>query len=244
MSTTPPPSGPGYGTPPPPSDPSGPGPGSAPGWSVGKALNYGLTKFLDNLGQILLAALLLFLASIIGFAIGVPIRAALNNNASGFIATDLSGAIGQFVYIAIVWVVQAAIIRGALDITEGRRFQVSGLFSRLPIGNVLLAGLLVSIITAIGTALFFIPGVIAWFLLLFTPFFVVDRDMSAVDAMKASVGLATKNLGNMLVWVIVGGIVYLLGYCILCIGFIVTGPIVLIGAAYTYKKFTDQPVAA
>ena len=67
--------------------------------------------------------------------------------------------------------------------------------------------------------------------------------MRAVEALKASVRLATHNVGRLLIWIIVGGIVYLLGYCILCIGFVITGPIVLIGAAYTYKKFIGQPVA-
>ncbi len=47
----------------------------------------------------------------------------------------------------------------------------------------------------------------------------------------------------MLVWAIVGFIVYVIGFCILCIGLLVSAPIVLIGAAYTYKKLSGQPVA-
>lgn len=88
------------------------------------------------------------------------------------------------------------LIRGALDITEGRPFRVGDLFGRLNIGNVLLAGLLVAVITAVGTFLCYVPGLIAAFLLLFTPFFVVDKDMPALEAVKASFTLVKDNVGT------------------------------------------------
>lgn len=257
---TPPPSGPDYGTPPPP-PPDGygtptsggygaPPPGDTYGapptgpqeWRVGDAVNYGFTKFVDNIGQIILAALLLLLTWLVASAIGYPIRIAIDHG--DLFTSELASAVALFIDIALVGIVQAALIRGCLDITEGRRFRVGELFTRLPIGNVILASVLVSLITAIGIALFVLPGIIAWFFLLFTPFFVVDRQMSAVDAIKASFTLTKDNLGSMLLWVLVGTIVYLVGFCVLCIGFIVTGPIVLIGATYTYKKLSGQPVAA
>jgi uncharacterized membrane protein len=229
----------------PPGEPTGTHPSAdAPDWSVSNALNYGFTKFVENVGQILLAALLLFVASIIAFAIEFPIRSAITDNDSNLFITDLASAIALFVYLALTGIVQAALIRGTLDITEGRRFRVGDLFSRFSFGKVVVASILVSLIISIGWALFFLPGLIAWFFLLFTPFFVVDRDMSPVDAIKASLALTRDNFGSLLIWVIVATLVYLAGFCILCIGFIVTGPLVLIGATYTYKKFTHQPVAA
>lgn len=248
---TPPPGG--YGTPPggygtpPPGGPYGTAPGGyqqpADDWSIGDALGYGWTKFTQNVGQILLAALLLLIASAIGFGISVPIRNAVDNGDGSFFVLELANALAQIIVTFLTWIVQAAIVRGALDITEGRRFEIGGLFSRINIGNVVIAALLVSIITFVGTLLCILPGIVAWFMLLFTPFFVVDRDLPAVEAIKASFNFTRANLGNMLVWVIVGGIVYVIGYCLCGVGIIVTAPVVLIGAAYTYKKLSGQPVA-
>jgi len=247
--TTPPPPPSGYGTPPPggygappPGEPYAAPPSGPDGYRVGDAVNYGFTKFVDNIGQIILAALLLLLTWLVASAIGYPIRLAIDHG--DFFTSDLASAVALFIDVAVVSIVQAALLRGCLDITEGRRFRVSEMFTRLPIGSVVLASVLVSLITAIGIVLFVLPGIIAWFFLLFTPFFVVDRQMSAVDAIKASFKLTKDNLGTMLLWVIVGTIVYLVGFCVLCLGFIVTGPIVLIGATYTYKKLSGQPVAA
>jgi hypothetical protein len=259
----PPPSGPDYGAPPPPPPAGGygtPPPAGGYGyppsdggysappdgddgkpWSIGNALGYGFEKFSANLGQIVLATILLLIASVVAIAISVPIRTGVDNGT--FFTSELGSAIAQIIITFLTWIVQAAIIRGALDITEGRRFQVSNLFSRLNIGNVLLAAFLVSVITFVGTLLCILPGIVAWFLLLFTPFFVVDKDMPAIEAIQASFRLTVANLGNMILWVVVGGIVYLVGYCVLCIGILVTAPVVLIGATYTYKKFSGQPVA-
>jgi hypothetical protein len=246
----PPPPGGGYGAPPPqPGGYGAPPPGGGYGgpptgpdqWNIGDALSYGWTKFTQNVGQILLAALILLVASLLSFVVAGIIRAAIGDD--NFVMSELSSAVGQIVYSIVLFIVHAAIIRGALDITEGRPFEVGNLFGRLNIGNVIVAGLLVSAIVFVGTLLCILPGIVAWFMLLFTPFFVVDKDLPAVEAVKACFAFTRNNLGNMILWFIVGGIVYLVGYCIICVGVLVTAPVVLIGAAFTYKKLTGQPVA-
>jgi uncharacterized membrane protein len=268
MSTTPP-DGPDYGQTPPsggtyggygdvPPPPNFDKPVPTPSdWSVGDALAYGWKKFQENVGQILLAALILLVASIIAGVISAVLREVLTSSpgyrttsrgleyhsGSGTLTSLFVSGLSEFVFSLVTLVISAAILRGALDITEGRPFQVTGLFSRLNFGNVILAGLLVSVITAVGIVLCVLPGIVAWFMLLFTPIFVVDKNLGPVDAVKAAFQFTRDNLSNMLIWVIVGGIVYLLGFCLCGVGALVSVPVVLIGAAYTYKKLTGQPVA-
>jgi uncharacterized membrane protein len=162
---------------------------------------------------------------------------------SGTFASFLVGAVGQFAFSVITMIISTALLRGALDVTEGRPFQISGLVSRINIGSVVLAGLLVAVITAVGTVLCILPGIAAEFFLLFTPIFVVDKNLAPVDALKASFDFTRNNLANMLVWVIVGGLVYVIGLCLCGVGALVAIPVVMLGAAYTYKKLTGQPVA-
>ena len=88
------------------------------------------------------------------------------------------------------------------------------------------------------------PGLIIGFLTSYSLYFVIDKNMSPVDAIKASIDLCTKNLGNTVIWYIVGGIIAVVGFIVCLVGALVSVPVVLIGTAYTYKKLTGQAVAA
>lgn len=66
-------------------------------------------------------------------------------------------------------------------------------------GSVLIASILVFIIIALGTLLLVIPGIIAGFLLIFTIHYVVDKNLSATEAAKASYRTAADNAGTILV---------------------------------------------
>lgn len=244
-----------YGGPPPP--PAGPG-GDA--WSVGDALSYGWSKFQANVGQIIIAALILLVVGVVAEAIGIVIRLALVHpakcefsstagslhcsNGSGFFVSLLASAVMSALFFAGAQIIGAMIIRGALDVTEGQSFQVSGLFARLDLGKVVVASLITSAIVFVGTILCYLPGVIAAFMLSYTLFFVVDKGLEPVDAIKASFNLVKDNLGNTVLWYIVGAVVALLGVCLCLVGTLVTFPVVLLGSAYTYKKLTGQAVAA
>ena len=62
--------------------------------------------------------------------------------------------------------------------------------------QVVIAAILIAVATAIGTILCYIPGLVVGFLTIFTILFVVDKQLTAVDAIKASFELVTKNFGN------------------------------------------------
>ena len=246
----PPPSGgygappPGYGAPPPSGGYGGPsGPGSEE-WSVGNALGYGWTKFTQNVGTVLLLALLVVVASAVLGGIGTGIDRAIfgtpdpgSLQQTGNTFSSLLGFIGQTVLGAII-------VRGALDLTEGRALDIGSLFGRISWGPVFLLAVLVAIIETIGILLFFLPGIIAMFFLSFATYFLIDQDLSPVDAIKASVTFVWRNAGKALIWAIVAFLVTIVGLCLFCVGILATMPIALIGTAYTYKKLTGQPVAA
>ncbi len=109
-------------------------------------------------------------------------------------------------------------------------------------GQVAIAAVLIGVATAIGSFLCYVPGLIVGFLMMFTLLFIVDKQMQAIDAIKASIKLVTDNLGQTIVWALLAIVVYIVGFVVCCVGLLVAIPIILIGLAYTYRRLQDEPV--
>jgi uncharacterized membrane protein len=260
----PPPAG-GYGAPPPAGGYNAPPPGSygAPpqgvsGWDLGAALSYGWNKFQANVGQIIVAALALLVAMAVLGGIGFGILAALSSDyecrfeddgdyvcdggTGFFLGLILYGLIIALIMIA-AQVIGAGLIRASLDITEGKPFLTSTVFKFDKMGSVIVTSLIIAAATFVGTILCYLPGLIVGFFTSYSLYFVMDKGLAPVDAIKASVNLVKDNIGTALIWYIVGGLVAGAGAIACGVGLLVTIPIFLIGTAFTYKHLTGQPVA-
>ncbi|GEP33776.1 hypothetical protein NSZ01_15440 [Nocardioides szechwanensis] len=260
----PPPAG-GYGAPPPAGGYNAPPPGGygAPpqggsGWDVGSALSYGWNKFQANVGQIIVASLALLVAMAVLGGIGFGILAALSSDyecrfeddgdyvcdggTGFFLGLILYGLIIALIMIA-AQVIGAGLIRASLDITEGKPFLTSTVFKFDKMGSVIVTSLIIAAATFVGTILCYLPGLIVGFFTSYSLYFVMDKGLAPVDAIKASVNLVKDNIGTALIWYIVGGLVAGAGAIACGVGLLVTIPIFLIGTAFTYKHLTGQPVA-
>ena len=91
----------------------------------------------------------------------------------------------------VAQIIVAGLIKGALDTADGKPVSVGGMFEGWDKGKVLIAAIIVSVATAIGTLLCYLPGLIVGFLMSYTIFFVVDRNMEPMDAIKASISFTT-----------------------------------------------------
>ena len=204
MSQTPPPPPPppgGYGSPPPPPEGYGYGgpPAGTPPYSVGTAVGYGWSKFQAHAGQIVIAGLIVFGGIVVLEVLGTLIQRLLLQG-GGLVISLLGSAITSFLFFLAYQVIGAGIIRGALGITEGREFRFDEVLKTDKLGPVVVTSLITSAIVFVGTLLCFLPGIIASFLLSFSLYFVIDRDLAPMDAIRASVELVTQNLGEALVW--------------------------------------------
>ncbi|MFA6299264.1 MAG: hypothetical protein WCS84_07925 [Nocardioides sp.] len=251
----PPPPG-GYGAPPPGAYGAPPQGGS--GWDLGAALSYGWNKFQANVGQIIVAALALLVAMAVLGGIGFGILAAMTSDyecrfeddgdyvcdggTSFILGLVLYGLITALIMIA-AQVIGAGLIRASLDITEGKPFLTSTVFRFDKIGSVIVTSLIIAAATFVGMILCYLPGLIVAFLTSYSLYFVMDKGLAPVDAIKASVNLVKDNIGTTLIWYIVGGLVAGAGAIACGVGLLVTIPIFLIGTAFTYKHLTGQPVA-
>ncbi|WP_300578438.1 hypothetical protein [uncultured Nocardioides sp.] len=231
----------GYGTPPPPGPPAGGGYGGgyggapAPEWRVGDAVSFGWRTFKANLGPILLAMLVLFI---------------VNGAFQGLSSVFGDNVVLTLVFGVLGWVVStvlsAGVIRGALDLTEGRGIRsdfIMALFQPPKLPQVLLLGLINGVLITVGLILCVLPGLVAIVLTAFSVYFLVDRpELDAVGALKASVSLVKDNVGTVLLWLLTCFGLAVAGALACLLGLLVAFPVIYLGSAFTYKHLTGQPV--
>ena len=223
---------PGYGTPPAYGAPAGGGGG---GVAVGDIVGYGWKKFQEYVGQIIVAVLIYFVV-IAAFSF-------LGN----IISSSIDSVIGSLLFTFIQLVVQSAIsiilIRAVLMVVDGKQIDTAALFSSDNLGPYIIGSILISIGTIIGLVLCVIPGLIFLFLTYFWNFFIVDKNMEPVDAIKASIDLIKNNVGTVLAWAVVAIVISFVGIILCCVGYLVAAPVVFIGNAYLYRRLNNEPVA-
>ena len=217
----------------------------ADGFSATDAIGWGWRKFTENVGPILLGVLIVFVVTVV-----TNILAGLASGGGGSpfgpdMEFSVAGFLANIVATAISVVLSAVFARAALDVVDGQPFDFMGAFGRLNFVNVLIAALLVSVIVTIGFILLVIPGLIALFLTYFTTLFVVDSDAeSPVKAIGDSVKLVSSNVGDSLLLALLSILVLIAGAIALLVGLIVAYPVTALAAAYAYRSFRGQPVAA
>jgi len=259
-----PPPAPGYGQAP-------PGYGQAPGAypppvggygppvqasPIGEAYSYGWKKFTQHGGLFIGAALVWFVAAaivlvIVGLVFG-GFGALFDPDGDGMrsifsIALSFGAIILSAATFLIGYLIQAAFIRAALDVTEGRQLSFGDFFTFRDPGPILLTALLLS---GISLVLNIVPvfggllSVVAGFLLLFTFWFVIDKHLSPVDAIKASYQLVTANLSTTLLFYLLTAVVLFAGALLCGIGLLVAVPVALLATAFLFKRLLGDPIAA
>jgi uncharacterized membrane protein len=151
--------------------------------------------------------------------------------------------VGVLVFMVLGALVQSAYLNGVLKIVDGQPVAIGDFFKPRNLGQVLVAGLIVGVLTAIGYALCYLPGIIVALFMMFTYLFVIDRNLGAIDAMKASFDVVKNNFGPAILAFLIAGIIMAVGGFVCGIGVIVALPVAQLFLAYAYRTLTGGPVA-
>ena len=111
-------------------------------------------------------------------------------------------------------------------------------------GPYAIAALIVAAMVFVGTVFCILPGIIVAFMTHFYGYFVIDKNMAPMEAIKASFNLIKDNLGVMVVFYLLSIVVLIAGVIACGIGLIVAWPVVIIATGYMYKRLQGEPVAA
>lgn len=226
-------------------------------FSVGDAFGYGWKKFTENLGPILIAMVVFLLIGGVIYGLQFLVQQATSpettvvSGENGFVVQQSgSGFLGLlisliFSIILFVWnyLIQAAVARGGLAVTEGRPIVLGELLSFNKLGRIILAGIILGALTVVGLILCILPGLIVIFFGSFFVYFILDQDLGAWDSIKASFSFVKDNVGNLLLLYILSLIAVFVGALLCGIGLIVAYPVVYIAYAYAYKVLRGVPVA-
>lgn len=232
---------PGYGPP-----PGAPG-GNGDGYQATEAFGWAWRAFRANAVQLVLATLVV---AAVGFALSL--LSELIAPSPDFVGDDggfeFEGGALLFSFLvqtltgAVSLLATAMLIRGTLDITEGRAFSIGDAFSRVPVLPVIVTGVVISLLTSIGFVLLFLPGLAFAIFSFFALYFVVDRDQSPFTALGSSFTMVGRNFGAALLSGLLAIGVLLLGAIALVVGLLVAVPVTALAASYAFRRFSGQPV--
>jgi uncharacterized membrane protein len=260
----PPPPPPGYGAPPAgyPPQPGFGGPAgdpTAPRFDVGEAAKWAWGKFTQNAVALIVPTLVYGLVLAVFAVIAGVLPAIFGQSTSSTYtnsygetssAIDISYGPASFaimivgyllIFIAAVYM-NAGLLSGILDIADGKPVSIGTFFKARNLGAVFLTALLVALGAVIGSILCIIPGIIFGFLTLFALPFVIDRSLSPVDAIKASIATSRANVGPALLSWLVQYAAILIGEFACGVGIVAALPVSLLIQVYTYRKLSGGQV--
>src|SRR6478736_4887923 len=143
-----------------------------------------------------------------------------------------------FVIIVVLGVI-GYLIQSALTSTDA-----SKVMSTDRLGSYILGAIIVGILTFVGFILCILPGIAVGIFVLFWGYFLVDKGMSPIEAITASLNLVKDNLGPVFIFWLLTILITIAGAIVCGVGLIVAVPVVVIATGYMYKRLQGEPVAA
>jgi uncharacterized membrane protein len=88
----------------------------------------------------------------------------------------------------------------------------------------------------------YFPALIVGYFTQFTLLFIVDKNLAATDALRASFQLCMNNPGPTILWYLLALVTIIAGAVLCLVGLLVAIPVVLVGLAFTYRRLQNDPV--
>ncbi|MDT5349382.1 MAG: hypothetical protein QOH91_2669 [Mycobacterium sp.] len=232
-----------------------------PAFSIGDALSWAWNKFTQNAAALIVPTLAYFVGIGILYGINIAANVALSENTTTTYTDPYSGTTSSHVVstpspaalivglvvdvllVAVAWYMQAAFVSGTLDIADGKPVAIGTFFKPRNLGGFILTLLLVSIGVFLGLVLCIVPGLIFGFLAMFAAQYVVDRSLSPIDAIKASIATVRANIVPGLLYVVVAIAAVAVNFVTCGFGTLVTAPVLALVLTYTYRKLTGGQIA-
>ncbi|WP_369636967.1 hypothetical protein [Nocardia sp. JMUB6875] len=199
---------------------------------VGGALTYGWDRFRLNpvpwVGMVLIGLIAWLVVTLLVNIVQVQ---------------SLSAVILLFAVASlVVWLLQAAMIRGALYETDGTPPDFPAFFGFVNAGNVLITALIVFGLCFVAAIACVFPAVIVGVLCMFALHFVIDQDMNPIAAIQASVRLVIANALHVTLLALAVLIITAVGLLFCGLGLLIAGPVTAIATTYAYRTLTGRLV--
>ncbi|WP_082067842.1 hypothetical protein [Mycolicibacterium llatzerense] len=236
-------------------------PGGAAPFSVGDALSWAWNKFTKNPAPLIVSMLVYGL--VVGVIAGIVEFSALGlaeTSVSSYSADDAGFSysynvtslgpasiailvLGYLVLLVVAATVSSAQYVGLLGIADGQPTTIGSFFKPRYIGPMILLTLIVGVLVGIGSVFCVIPGLIVALFAIFAHPILVDRNLSPIDSIKASIDIVKANVGQVILVWLVAGLIGAAGALACGVGVLVSAPVASLMVVYTYRRLSGGQVA-
>jgi len=138
-------------------------------------------------------------------------------------------------------VIQMGLIRISLRFCDNEKGEFADLFSCFPLFFKYLLGLILyGLIILGGMILLIIPGIIWAIKFQFFSYFIVDKGLGPIEALKRSSAITRGAKWDLFLFGLLLGLINLLGAICLLIGLFATVPTAMVAMAFVYRKLLAQ----
>ncbi len=160
------------------------------------------------------------------------------------ITPDKNSLIAFLISIAS-WILQLLVglglIKIALEVQDHKKTHYSDLFSQSHmIINYFLASFLYGLIVVAGLILLIVPGIIWGIKFQYFSYFIVDKEMGPIEALKASSKITKGSIWNIFLLRILLCLINIGGALLLGIGLLATVPIAMMAEVHVFRKLSTK----
>lgn len=180
-----------------------------------------------------------------GLLLGVTVTSGLVSLTQGYLASSQgnqgwSPVIINFVFWLLQIIVALGYLHIALLLTAKKQARYSDLFSQYRLVlHYLIGSILYGAIVAIGLVLLIVPGIIFAIRMQLWSYFVVDKHLGPIAALRGSWKITHGSAFNLLLFDVLIGLITALGAMLLGFGLLVAVPVTALATAWVYRKLAS-----
>lgn len=151
------------------------------------------------------------------------------------------GSIFHLIDYVLTLIVSMGLIKTVLRFCDNEKGNFKDLFSQYPLFFKYLGGsILYFLIVFAGLILLIVPGIVWGIKFLFYDYFIIDKKLGPIEALKKSSAITKGQKWNLFVFFLIVFAINLIGALALLIGLFVTVPITMVATAFVYRKLSSQ----
>jgi uncharacterized membrane protein len=229
--------------------------------NIGEGFSWAWNKFTQNAVPLIVSALIfgVIVSVVYGIVYGLAFALApssvstYDTSGNGFeystsasfgLASILVLIVGSLLLLVLIAALESAYLGGILDIANGQPVTIGSFLKPRNVGNVIVATLIIGIAASIGYALCVIPGLAVALLTFFAVIALLDRNLSAVDAIKTSYEVVKANLVPTLLVLLSCAAIGVVGALVCFVGLFVAIPVAALLQVYAWRRLTGGQIAA
>jgi uncharacterized membrane protein len=173
-----------------------------------------------------------------------------------FLIKSVPGAISQyagaefpiisFILVLTGWllgfVVDMGLLKISLQFCDGIKGKLDDLLSSFDILlQFAVASIIYTMIIFAGILLFVVPGIIWGIRFSLYPYFIVEKKLGPIEALKASSRATTGAKWDLFLFGLLLGLINVAGFIFFVVGLFATIPTSMVAFAYVYRRLTEEP---